>query len=256
MVPHQRGQQGASQDPPSPIAVSLWFVTPAWKRYELSEVCFEQRRRVIDFLATKGIDSQCVVVADDENLDTARALGFDTVEQNNDWLARKFNDGIEHACRNGATWVVPIGSDSFIDPAYFLPLPPDNPNVVRTSQLYAPVEKERLAITRVAHPTNPAGPHMFHRELLAKANYRPMPDQTKNNRHTDSNTVKTLWPFRWEYKDVHELQYIGFRAPPFITLYDSLWKRWGISEHDDPWERLAEHYDPALVARAKAAMCE
>ena len=232
--------------------MSIWFATPAFERFDLSVICFEQRKRVMDQLAGQGIEARCVVVADDENLDSARALGFDTVEQNNDWLGRKFNDGIEYACRNGATWVVPIGSDSWIDPAYFVPLPPDKPRIVRTSQLYAPVEKDRLAITRVAHRTNPAGPHMFHRDLLAKAGYRPMPDQI--NRRTDSNTVSSLWPFRFEFKDVHELQYIGFRAPPFITKYDNLWKRWGVTEHEDPWDRLAKHYDVDLVERARRAM--
>lgn len=228
----------------------IFFVTPAYQRAELSAVCFEQRERVIDHLADRGIEARCVVVADDENADIATALGFDVVRTPNDWLGRKFNDGIEHACRNGATWVVPIGSDSFIDPAYFLPLPA--PGVIRTSQLYAPVESERLAITRVAHPTNPAGPHMFTADLLTKAKYRPMPDEI--NRDTDSNTVRSLWPFEWEYKDVHELQYIGFRAPPFITQYASLWKRWGVAEHRDPWERLAQHYDADLVERAQRAM--
>lgn len=233
--------------------MTVWFVTPAWRRYELTAVCLEQRRRVIEELATHGIEARCVVVADDRNHHIARDLGFDTVRQNNDWLGRKFNDGIEYAARHGATWIVPIGSDSFIDPAYFLPLPLDNPKVVRTSQLYAPVEKDRLAITRVAHPTNPAGPHMFHRNLLVRCNYRPMPDEI--NRRTDSNTVKTLWPFRWEFKDVHDLQYIGFRAPPFITQYANLWQRWGVTEYTDPWERLAQHYDADLVERARAAMC-
>jgi hypothetical protein len=148
--------------------------------------------------------------------------------------------------------VVPIGSDSFIDPAYFLPLPVNKPKVVRTSQLYAPVEKDRLAITRVAHPTNPAGPHMFHRGLLAKVNYRPMPDEI--NRNTDSNTLRSLRPLRFEYRDVHDLQYIGFRAPPFITQYDSLWKRWGIREDPQPWDSLKQHYPADLVERARAAM--
>jgi hypothetical protein len=230
----------------------IMFVTPAYQRYDLSAVCFEQRQQVIEELARHDIEAQCVVIADDENLDSARALGFDTVETPNDWLGRKFNDGIEHAVKHGARWVVPIGSDSFIDPAYFLPLPPDSPRIVRTSQLYAPVEMERLAITRVAHRTNPAGPHMFHRDLLKRANYRPMPDEI--NRNTDSSTIRALLPFRYRYQDVHELQYIGFRAPPFITRYDILWKRWGITEHTDPWERLAEHYDPALVERARKAM--
>lgn len=230
----------------------IFFVTPAWQRYELTAVCLVQRKRVIDTLADHGIEARCVVVADDLNAVTARSLGFDVVETTNDWLGRKFNDGIEYAARNGATWIVPIGSDSFIDPAYFLPLPPDDPNVVRTSQLYAPVEAERMAITRVAHPTNPAGPHMFHTGLLGKVGYRPMPDEI--HRNTDSNTIRALSPFTFEYHDVHDLQYIGFRCPPFITQYGSLWKRWGVSEHTDPWERLADHYDADLVERARTAM--
>lgn len=230
----------------------IYFVTPAWQRYDLSAICFEQRQRVIDFLGAAGVEARCVVIADDENLEQARAFGFDVVERDNTWLGRKFNDGIEYACHNGATWVVPIGSDSFIDPAYFLPLPPDNPEIVRTSQLYAPVEKERVAITRVAHLTNPAGPHMFHRDLLKRADYRPMPDEISRN--TDSNTIRSLAPFTFQYRDIHDLQYIGFRVPPFITHYDSLWKRWGVREHADPWIRLSQHYPNDLVERARKAM--
>ena len=109
--------------------MSMWFVTPAWQRYELTAVCLRQRQWVIEQLADHGIEARCVVVADDENLDIARALGFDVVEQRNDrGLGRKFNDGYEHAARAGATWIVPIGSDSWIDPRYFLPAPAPRPH--------------------------------------------------------------------------------------------------------------------------------
>ena len=89
--------------------MSIWFVTPSWQRYDLSAVCFDQRLDVIRTLAEHGIEAHCVVVADDENLDLARERGFATVEQDNEWLGRRFNDGIEYACRNGASRVVPIG---------------------------------------------------------------------------------------------------------------------------------------------------
>lgn len=230
----------------------IFFVTPAWQRVTLTAVCLEQRRRVIKELAKHGVEARCVVVADDDTLDVARLLGFDTVRQNNDWLGRKFNDGIEYAAKHGATWIVPIGSDSFVDPAYFWPLPEDKAQIVRTSQLYAPVELNRLAITRVGGQKNPAGPHMFHRDLLKWRRFRPMPDQIKRN--TDSNTLKALPPFRWEFRDVHELQYIGFRAKPYITEYGTLVERWGINEYSDPWERLAKVYPKDLVERAQRAM--
>jgi len=232
--------------------MTIWFVTPAWRRYEITRVCLEQRRRVIDKMNQWGHEAYCVVVADDANLDTAREFGFSTVEQDNDWLGRKFNDGIEFAVRNGAKWVVPIGSDSWIDPWYFRELPPDNPGVVRTSQLYAPVEANRLAVLRVGGDKNPAGPHMFHRDLLAKRNARPMPDRI--NRNTDSNTLRALRPFRWQMQTVQPLQYIGFRVKPFITKYEDLWAAWGEVEYEDPWERLAQYYDADLVERAKEIM--
>lgn len=234
--------------------MSIWFVTPAWQRYEITDICLEQRRRVIDQLNEWGHEAYCVVVADDENLDTAQRFGFSTVRQDNEWLGRKFNDGIQYAVEHGATWVVPIGSDSWIDPWYFRELPPDDPKVVRTSQLYVPVEKDRLALLRVGGDVNPAGPHMFHRDLLQKVHGRPMPDRISRN--TDSHTLKALRPFSWQQQDVHPLQYIGFRAPPFITQYELLWKTWGVEEFSDPWERLAKHYDADLVERARKVMDE
>ena len=232
--------------------MSLWFCTPAWQRYELSEVCFEQRRRVIDRLAEQGIEARCVIVADDENLDLARSKGFDTLERSNDGLGRKVNDGYEYAASQGAEWMIFIGSDSWIDPAFITPLPTDPPNLVRSSPAYCAVTPDKLALLRVSHPTNPAGPHIFHRDLLARAKYRPVADELMRN--IDSRTNAALASFKFTTRDVHPLQYIGFRAPPMITSYGALWKRWGIAEYDDPWSLLAEHYDQDLVDAARKVL--
>ncbi len=227
----------------------IFFVTPAWGRFEMTAICLEQRKRVIADIAAQGIEARCVVIADDENLDIARSLGFDTVERDNEWLGRKFNDGYEFAGKHGAEWIVPIGSDSFIDPAYFCPLP--SWRKTRTSRMYAPVEVDRLGELRVGN--GGAGPHMIHRSLMAPKRFRPSPDRIMHN--TDHGMLKGLaHPPRWEYRDLHPLQYIGFRAPPFITRYDRLWERWGVRERTDPWQHLAAVFPVDLVDRARDYM--
>lgn len=56
---------------------SVLFVTPAWKRYELTRLCLWQRRLACDSLFEAGIYATSVVIADDDNLDIAREFGFD-----------------------------------------------------------------------------------------------------------------------------------------------------------------------------------
>jgi hypothetical protein len=233
-------------------AVTLWFVTPAWRRYDLSAVCFDQRLDVIRTLAANGIEARCVVVADDENLDLARERGFDVVEQDNEWLGRKFNDGIEYACRNGASRVVPIGSDSWIDPAYFLPMIPRFHTL--TSGLYAVVTADRMAEVNVTDVKG-AGPYIFNRLALRNSGFRPARDDIK--RGVDRSTIKGIrMQIRWKRRDLHPFQYIGFRGEPHLTPYETLRDVWGVREHLDPWTILAEHYPVNLVERALAVIAK
>lgn len=230
----------------------IWFVTPAWKRYELTAVCLEQRSRSIDYLASYGIDAHCVVVADDENLDIARGFGFDTVEQNNNGLGRKWNDGTEYAAKQGAEWIVPIGSDSWLDPDYLRDLP--RRRFTRTSGLYAVVTADKLAKCNVTNPRLSAGPYVFHRSLLEASGFRPTDDDNSTN--TDHSTLSGIGRERikWEHKDIHPLQYVGFRGEPHMTSYASLVRMWGVSEHDDPWDQLKAHYPKDLVTKAQRVM--
>lgn len=228
----------------------LYFVTPAFDRYELSELCCDQRLDVIATLAEHGIEARCVVVADDANLDIARARGFDVVEQSNEWLGRKFNDGIEFAGKAGADFIVPIGSDSWIDPAYFLPQLAGN--AVLTAEGYCHVTADRLGEARITHARG-VGPFVFPRALLEPTRFRPSVEKTKSG--VDSATVRGIirkyGQITWQMRDLHPFQYIGFRVQPMITPFAQLMKYWGIEEHADPWRILAQHYPAPLVARAE-----
>jgi len=235
------------------VAVSVWFVIPAWRRPALSAVCFEQLASVIGTLRAAGVESEAVVIADDENLDVARSMDFQTLERDNSGLGRKFNDGQEYAGRQGAEWIVPIGSDSFVDPAYFLPLP--KVEVTRTSGMYAMVTARRMAELKVGWIG--AGPRMYHRSVLEPTGFRPAPDHIM--RTIDSHSVRGITrslghAIDWEWRDLHPLQYIGFRYPPYITGYGSLVRTWGVRERANPWDRLAAVYPPDLVKRVRTLM--
>jgi hypothetical protein len=232
------------------LGQSVWFVTPAWQRYGLSAACFAQRRRVIDDLAHHDIEGRCVVVADDGNLDIARELGFDVVEQNNDWLGRKFNDGMEYAAKNGADWIVPIGSDSWIHTNYFLPLP--QKGETRTSFHYAAVTYEKLAELHIRDEKG-AGPYMLHRDLLKHAGFRPSRDDIRKS--VDRSTIRGIGqPINWRQQNLSPFQYIGFRGQPHITPYRVLWEKLGRREHDNPWAVLRAHYPADLVQMAEDAL--
>lgn len=241
--------------------MTLWFVTPAWQRYELTAICLEQRRRAIATLAEHGIEAHQVVIADDENLDIARSVGAATIECPNEEdgkviLGRRWNLGTQYAAREGATWLVQIGSDSWIDPAFFVPL--TEPEITLTSPAYAAVLPDRLAQLWVSprNLTHAAGPYVFHRSLLEPSDFAPCEEHSL---FTDTSTVggierTTGRPIAWQVRTVHPFQYVGFRMAPMMTTYRSLWRRWRVREHRHPWALLGSYYPADLVERARVVM--
>src|ERR1044072_962691 len=110
---------------------SLWFIVPAHGRTDLARICLTQLRHTCDELEHAGIEATAVVVAHDENLTTARELGFAWVQRENTFTSRKFNDGIQLACDKKfnprpADYVVPVGFDHWVDWRLFTTLPNRN----------------------------------------------------------------------------------------------------------------------------------
>jgi glycosyltransferase involved in cell wall biosynthesis len=226
----------------------IFFVTPAWQRFELTRVVLAQRRRIIDFLAERDVEARCVVIADDLNADIAESHGFDVLRNRNYALGRRFNDGIQYAAQQGAEWIVPIGSDSFLDPAYLFPLPAEG--VMRSSTLYAIAEPGRLGRLRVARSIG-VGPYMIPRAYLPTSQ-RPADEHRK--RGIDSSTIRGLkrgWKREWV--DLHPWQYVGWRSYPQMNSYDKLYERIGVGQESEVAERLSEHYPSDLVERALLA---
>lgn len=196
---------------------SLWFVVPAHGRYELTRICLTQLRRTCDSLE----DATAVVVADDGNLDTARELGFATVERDNKFLARKFNDGIQLACDpnfnpDPATHVVLIGSDDWVDHRILHELPP--PDTVLAFQWASFVSEDgrQLAETRLGY-LGGVGVRVYPRALLEPCGYRPADeDRTRNCDFSilhNTRQANQPRPVRVDYGDLHARQVVDWKSP-------------------------------------------
>ena len=151
---------------------SLWLVTPVFGRVERTRICLEQRARLLVELRAGGLDAHQLIVGDDENLDTARSLGFLTLERPN-VLGLKINDGIEYACRAGdADFVAYVGSDDWMLPDFWLDLPPGGK--ARTSRwmtFVAPDGKHLASVPASAYQGHP--PWTLPRSLLEPCGFRP-----------------------------------------------------------------------------------
>lgn len=228
--------------------MDVWFVTPAYQRYELSAICFEQRVWAIEQLAKHGISAQCVVVADDDNLRLASDLGFATVNRNNDWLGKKFNDGYEYAARNGAKWVFPVGSDSWVDPQWIV----DNlhEDAITASRFYSLVRRDGLERAHFFLPIRSGVQYIVPVELFKHRGYRPVRETIA--RGCDTSFYNTLYPVRVYYHEHHALETLAFQSWPQITDYKRLYARWGTEKTTDPFGDLRLYYPVASVDKIES----
>lgn len=228
----------------------LWFVVPAYSRVELTRLCLTKLKGTCAELEQLGITAQAVVVADDENLDTARELGFWAVEQENVPLGRKFNDGIQLACEQGADYVVPFGTDNWIDARILLDLPEGQTVVCRTRSAFVREDGRKLGKIRVTYKGGD-GIRTFPTSLFAAVGNRPAADHAK--RAVDTSIAERLrrftgWNRQFRAGDVHDMQIIGFQSPDVqLNTYGGLMNAFGVEELDDPWAELAKVYDPGAV---------
>ena len=210
-------------------------------------------------------------MADDENLDIAREFGFHTVERDNAYLGRRFNDGLEHACRElEADCVVLIGSDDWMHIDMFdrLPLPVaelpalsrEQPVVV--GRLEAEIVSGR-EITLVDLPTGRMQhchsrgrygviPWIIHRKALEPSKFRPVKDTLQ--RGIDGSLVAGLGVRpQWVFTDPHNLCRVDFKSEQNLTPYRRTTSIAGVGDEiADPWAALRERYPEPLVAQAQA----
>lgn len=228
--------------------MSLWFVVPAHGRLELSAICLRQLRRTCDALTDHGIEATAVVVADDENLDTAWELGFATYERDNQFTSRKFNDGIQLAMDkrynpHPADWVVPCGSDDWVDWQLFTDLPrPDT--MVAFQNMSFVSEDGRELTSRFIGNRGGCGIRIYTRHVMERLGFRPADEDRR--RGCDTSMLINLnkaWPLRIEHRASDPLQIVDWKtAGGNLNPYDHVVARHRGQPAVYPFEVLADRF--------------
>jgi hypothetical protein len=204
---------------------TLWFVVPAAGRAQLAAICLRQLRRTCDALGEHGIEASAVVIADDENIETAEALGFATVRRNNNFLAAKFNDGIQAATDakfnpRPVDYVIPCGSDDFVDYRIFLNGLPGPNQILAFKQAAFVSEDGRQIASRVLGYAGGVGIRVYPRALMELVGFRPAEEDRKRacdtsilvavdrayRRATQGQAVEIV------YGDVHPYQVVDWKS--------------------------------------------
>lgn len=194
------------------------FVVPAHGRVELTRICLRQLRRTCEELGDAGIRASAVVVAEDENLTTALELGFGIVERDNRFLSRRFNDGIQLACDREfnprpADYVVPCGSDDWVDSRLFLELPRLN-TVVGFQRISFVREDGRELTTRFLNYEGGSGIRIYPRPILAGLDFRPADeDRTRGCDTSILVNLKRAVRFRLEHREIDPRQIVDWKSP-------------------------------------------
>lgn len=198
--------------------------------------------------------ASAVVVACDENLDTARDLGFAWVERDNRFTSRRFNDGIQLACDpqfnpHPVDYVVPIGSDDWVDWRLFHNLP--HPNTMVGFQRMAFVREDGAELTvRRINTEGGCGIRIWPRQLFRATGFRPADEDRPrgcdtsilvNARRANNDLMRV------EHRDLDPLQIVDWKtAGHNLNPYRSL-ERHRAELTRDPFQVLRGRYpDSAL----------
>lgn len=256
--------------------MKIWLVSPAWGRYEVTELALAERRWLCDVLASRGWTADSVIVGNDENLDIAQKYGFSTVRMGNEFLGKKFNAGYQYAGDQGADICVHIGSDDWLHPDAFNFLRHIDLNEIvkgpRTHEIgkgsiwsTGPTVMSQRHLTLV-DLTRGVGrrcqvrgrfgciPWFVPRVALESCAFAPIEPQLA--RGIDGSLTRGILPSNpnWEFQeDSNPLWLVDWKSDQNLTTYRSIADTLGMTEEDEePWHLLAQKYPVELVEKAKA----
>lgn len=239
---------------------TLWFCVPAHGRLALTAICLRQLRRTCDALSDEGIEASAVVIAEDENLDTARALGFGTIERDNQFLSRRFNDGIQLACDPSfnprpADYVVPCGSDDWVDHRIFLDLPPADTVLGFQQVSFVRADGAEISFTRVDY-TGGCGIRVYPRRVVARHGYRPADED--RYRGCDTSILTNLQrahrgELQVAHREIDPRQIVDWKSPEQqVTPYESIVNRHPSVKKLDPFVVLRNFYPAETLGEMEA----
>ena len=228
----------------------LWFIVPVHQRLKLTAICLRLLLETCKRMREYELEATAVVIGDDESVDLARELGFATVRRDNDFVGRKFNDGYQLACDpdfnpSPADFVVPCGSDDWLDPVIFNTLPEGGRIGIFRQLAHVDEKRERLAQVTIPYLAG-CGIRIIPCEKIAAAGFRPCAEDRQIS--LDSSTMSGLKKANGAFPDleeldVHPLQIVDWKSDDIqLHPYKEVapWRK--RVDEADPFDTLAGHY--------------
>lgn len=236
--------------------MSVCFVVPAHGRLALAALCFQQLARTSASLA-----ASVLVVAEDENLELAAELGFETLRRPNYGLGRRFNDGFEQAAKLGADYLVPLGSDDWVDAELFRELPDERSVFCFRACSLVSEDGSRLAKLRIPYQGG-IGMRIMPAALLAYVGHRPAGERLERGvdtsiigglrRASDARLRAGLPDVILEYRESDPLQIVDFKSPAANLNTYRACADYCAEESRAPFAELAGFYPGEAVAAMQA----
>ena len=241
---------------------SLWFVVPVHGRLPLARICLRQLRRTCDALITEGVDASAVIVSDRDALEylDVTGLGFAWVVRDNDYVSAKFNDGIQLAADprynpQPVDYVVPCGSDDWVDHRLFKEPLPDNQTIFGFQQMSFVREDGKEICSPVINYAGGCGIRIIPRKLLEPVGYRPADEDRSRGCDTSilSNIRRHNPAVRVKHWHMHNRQIVDWKTPGNqLNPYREVTAIHGNTSPADPFVELAEFYPAEALDEMRA----
>jgi hypothetical protein len=184
---------------------------------------------------------------------TGKCGRFATIERENEYLGMRFNDGLELACRSGADYVVPCGSDDWVDHRVIRETLPE-PRVVVGFQRMSFVREDGRELTYAnVRYRGGCGIRIYPRALLAPFQWRPCDEDRKRGCDTAilGNVLRHVPRVRVEHRDVHDLQIVDWKTPGAnLNTYEGV-GGWRSGQGRDPFVELRGVYPDEALAEMR-----
>jgi len=150
----------------------ICFFLAAWKRPDITEICFKGIRRLIDY-ANGYTGMAFCVISEPYMRPKAEKYGIKTFMYSNDYLGQKKNAGLSEAMKHEWDFMVELGSDDILSNQYMDLMMKQIHNGMHyvAIQEHNFVNKYTGEVKHVWHPSWPGAfgvGRMFSREILVK----------------------------------------------------------------------------------------
>jgi hypothetical protein len=231
---------------------SILFIVPAHERVELARICYLQFVYLISKLRGRGLYADVLVIADDENLETADDHCLRILAHDNR-LGAKLNAGYRYAHEHGFDYVCAIGNDSWMHPDRLTWLPVGDAILCTRNFTCLNAEANEQAALRLDYPGG-VGSRVFPTGMFERVDYAPLDPYQMSG--CDTGTLLALCRNVERapdlvYTDHHPAEVVGFQSG---DVQVTKWHWWLQHPHDKqaPFHGLTDLYGPELVDAIRA----